>query len=69
MDPLDPILDQPQVIDYDEIDPAATYRLANQDLYFDVDANSDLHDPSGPGPILAMCATSACRSATRTAKG
>lgn len=44
MDPLDPILDQPQVIDYDEIDPAATYRLANQDLYFDVDANSDLHD-------------------------
>ncbi len=44
MDPMDPILDQPQTIDYDELAPAATYRLANQDIYLDADANSDLYD-------------------------
>ena len=44
MDAMDPILDQPQVVDYDEIDAATKYRLANQEIYFDVDVDSDLHD-------------------------
>lgn len=48
MDPMDPVLDQPQVIEFDEVDPAAMYRLANQDLYFDVDAGSDLYDLMWP---------------------
>lgn len=39
-----PILDQPQVIDWDEAPTTATYRLANQDIVFDVDANTDLCD-------------------------
>lgn len=44
MNPFDPILDQPQVIEQDAIDPSARYRMANQDLYFDVDVETDLHD-------------------------
>ncbi|MCC9076909.1 hypothetical protein FKZ61_012420 [Litorilinea aerophila] len=44
MDPFSPILDQPQVIDQDELDPEATYQLANQDVVFTVDANTDLLD-------------------------
>ena len=48
MDPYDPILDQPQVIEFDEIPGPARYRLANQDLYFDADANSDLFDLHWP---------------------
>lgn len=42
MNPLDPILDQPQSIDYTELDPTATYALANQDVRFSVDKNTDL---------------------------
>lgn len=37
-----PILDQPQTIDWAENPPAATVRLANQELYFEVDAQTDL---------------------------
>lgn len=37
-----PILDQPQVIDWEEAPNTATYRLANHDILFDVDANTDL---------------------------
>jgi hypothetical protein len=44
MDPFDPILDQPQVINTDEIHSAASYRLANHDLCFNVDAATDLND-------------------------
>lgn len=40
----DPILDQPFSIDREHLNPAATQRLANHDLYFDVDANTDLVD-------------------------
>ncbi|MEZ4736105.1 MAG: hypothetical protein R3E79_54145 [Caldilineaceae bacterium] len=39
---LSPVLDQPQSIDWEQIAPDSVYRLANQDLYFDVDANTDL---------------------------
>lgn len=42
MTPLSPILDQPQSIDWEAIAPDSRYRLANQELYFDVDANTDL---------------------------
>ncbi len=42
MNPFDPILDQPQSIDYTELDPTATYELANQDVRFNVDKNTDL---------------------------
>lgn len=44
MNPHSPILDQPQVIDWAEFAPTATYRLANQELYFDVDSQTDLLD-------------------------
>src|SRR5690606_10555951 len=44
MNPSDPILDQPQDIDYDAIDPAATYRLANHDIVFDVNATTDVQN-------------------------
>ena len=44
MDPFDPILDQPQSIDYESIHPSATYRLANQDISLTVDARTDLQD-------------------------
>ncbi len=48
MDPNDPILDQPQVIEFDQ-EPCSTFsRLANQDLYFSADANSDLYDLHWP---------------------
>ena len=48
MDPNDPILDQPQVIEFDR-DPRSTLsRLANQDLYFTADANSDMYDLHWP---------------------
>lgn len=42
MNPFDPILDQPQSIEQDASDPAVRARLANQDLYFEVDARTDL---------------------------
>ena len=48
MDPYDPILDQPQVIEFDESPGPSRYRQANQDLYFDADANSDLFDLHWP---------------------
>ncbi len=44
MQPDSPILDQPQTIDWEEYPATATYRLANQDLQFEVDANTDLCD-------------------------
>ncbi|MFN8494828.1 MAG: hypothetical protein U0350_44910 [Caldilineaceae bacterium] len=48
MDAFDPILDQPQSIDCDELAATATYQLANQDLRFKVDANTDLVDLEWP---------------------
>lgn len=42
MTPRSPILDQPQSIDWEAIAPDSRYRLANQELYFEVDANTDL---------------------------
>jgi hypothetical protein len=44
MNPFDPILDQPQSIDADAIDSTVSYRLANQELAFTVDAETDLYD-------------------------
>jgi hypothetical protein len=44
MNPFDPILDQPQSIDADAIDASVSYRLANQELAFTVDAETDLYD-------------------------
>lgn len=43
-----PILDQPQTIDWDDIVDGATYRLANQDIFFDVDDKTDLCDLTWP---------------------
>ncbi len=48
MNPFDPILDQPQSIDYDAIDPAATLRLCNQELVFTADSRTDLADLTWP---------------------
>lgn len=42
MTSLSPVLDQPQSIDWERIAPDSLYRLANQEIYFDVDANTDL---------------------------
>ncbi len=42
MDQFDPILDQPQSIDYAHVASSTIYRLANHDLAFDVDAKTDL---------------------------
>ncbi len=42
MTSFSPILDQPQSIEWQTIAPDSSYRLANQELYFDVDANTDL---------------------------
>jgi hypothetical protein len=49
MNPFDPILDQPQILDAPAArvkasDPTLNYRLANQELSFTVDAETDLHD-------------------------
>ncbi|MCE7979824.1 MAG: hypothetical protein DYG89_01415 [Caldilinea sp. CFX5] len=44
MTALSPILDQPQSIDWEAIAPDSRYRLANQELSFAVDANTDLAD-------------------------
>lgn len=44
MNPFDPILDQPQSIEADMIDSSVNYRLANQELAFTVDAETDLYD-------------------------
>ena len=48
MDAFDPILDQPQSINCDELAATATYQLANQDLRFKIDANTDLVDLDWP---------------------
>jgi hypothetical protein len=48
MNPLDPILDQPQSIDYEELEPGATYPLANHEIAFLVDATTDLKDLTWP---------------------
>ena len=48
MDAFDPILDQPQSIDREHLAASATYRLANQDLRFRADANTDLLDLDWP---------------------
>lgn len=42
MTALSPLLDQPQSIDWEAIAPDSRYRLANQELSFEVDANTDL---------------------------
>lgn len=44
MDPFDPILDRPQSIDYDDLDPSALFRLANHDIAFDADGQTDLRN-------------------------
>lgn len=44
MNRFDPILDQPQSIEPEEADPTVRTRLANPDLYFDIDARTDLLD-------------------------
>lgn len=44
MDPYDPVLDQPQVIEFDAAPGPVCRRLANHDLYFEADANSDLYE-------------------------
>lgn len=43
INPFSPILDQPQSIEADAIDAQAAYRLANHDLTFVADAETDLH--------------------------
>ncbi|MCX6044725.1 MAG: hypothetical protein NT075_06390 [Chloroflexi bacterium] len=48
MNLLDPILDQPQSIAYEELDNSVTYPLANQDVRFAVDAGTDLLDLQWP---------------------
>ena len=48
MDPFDPILDQPQSIEFGQLAASATYPLANQDLRFMADANTDLVDLDWP---------------------
>jgi hypothetical protein len=44
MNAYDPILDQPQSIDADAIDSTVSYRLANQEVAFTVDAETDLFE-------------------------
>jgi hypothetical protein len=41
---MNPILDQPQTIDTDQLLSTASYRLANQDIAFHADARTDLTD-------------------------
>lgn len=48
MNPFDPILDQPQSIEQEKADPTVRTRLGNPDLYFDVDARTDLLDVVWP---------------------
>ena len=48
MNQLDPVLDQPQSIEVDAADRGALSRLANQDIVFDVDARTDLHNLTWP---------------------
>jgi hypothetical protein len=48
MNPQSPILDQPQVIEWAEDAPNFTQRLANGDILFEVDANTDLCDLHWP---------------------
>jgi hypothetical protein len=43
-----PALDQPQTLDTDQLSPDATYRLANQELIFYADAQTDLRDLQWP---------------------
>jgi hypothetical protein len=44
MDPFDPILDRPHSVDYDSLDPETTFRLANHDIVFHADGQTDLRD-------------------------
>lgn len=44
MNPQSPILDQPQTIDWEEEAPHFAYRLANSEIHFELDANTDLHN-------------------------
>ena len=48
MDPYDPILDQPHVIEVDAVTDHVRYRMANQDILFLTDANSDLYGLDWP---------------------
>ncbi len=44
MDPFDPILDRPHSVDYDSLDSDATFRLADHDIVFHADGQTDLRD-------------------------
>ena len=44
MDPFDPILDRPHSVDYDSLDSETTFRLANHDIVFYADGQTDLRD-------------------------
>lgn len=48
MNPHDPILDQPQSIDVEELDGASAYLLANPEIRFQADARTDLVDLCWP---------------------
>jgi hypothetical protein len=48
MSSVSPVLDQPQSYDYELLPTGVINRLANQDLYCLVDANSDLQDVTWP---------------------
>ena len=55
MNPIDPVLDRPQSIDCDELDPDKVFRLANHDIVFHADGQTDLRDLHWPwaGAIYA----------------
>jgi hypothetical protein len=48
MNPYDPILDQPQSIEVDELDAASSFLLANPEIRFRADAHTDLVDLRWP---------------------
>jgi hypothetical protein len=48
MPPISPVLDQPQSYDYELLPTGVIGRLANQDLYCSVDANSDASEVTWP---------------------
>ena len=54
MPAISPVLDQPQSYDYELLPTGVINRLANQDLYCSVDANSDAIDVTWPwaGAVL-----------------
>lgn len=48
MNPFDPILDQPQSVDVEDLDAASSCLLANPEIRFRADAHTDLHDLRWP---------------------